>query len=330
MPLHFIWGDEDYLIEKEIKRLKKEVLGDNYDALNFRSLDNPDFATFDEALRTSPMFFGDVLYLIKCDKYFLETKSKIKLEDDQISALCDSFKSVSDRIHVILLCPIAKGETKKPDSRKKIYKELAKVAQIKHFPSFKAYEDYKIAPVLIELAKEKKLTLKTDTACLLVQICGPSIRVLDSQLEKIKLSIYPQENVTPQNIRDICLAGEDIFTLPDLILRKDYTQALEQISKIIQKSHYLEVLSFLQTSFSNLLKIKVFSNSLSPYEISQKVGQHEFVVKKNLEKLAKVPFEDVLNFKLNLLEAEFLLKTSQSDPILAFSKAMFGGCNDCR
>ena len=79
MPLYFFWGEEDYLIEKEVKTLKNKVLGDNFDALNFRVLDNPDFMTFDEALRSSPMFFGNIFYVIKCDKYFLESKSKIRL-----------------------------------------------------------------------------------------------------------------------------------------------------------------------------------------------------------------------------------------------------------
>ena len=80
MPLYFFWGEEDYLIEREVRALRQRVLGDGFDALNYRVLDNPDFNTFDEALRTSPMFFGEILYVIKCDKYFLESKTKAKLE----------------------------------------------------------------------------------------------------------------------------------------------------------------------------------------------------------------------------------------------------------
>ena len=47
MPLYFFWGEEDYLIEKEVKTLKKKILGDSFDALNYRTLDNPDFTEFD-------------------------------------------------------------------------------------------------------------------------------------------------------------------------------------------------------------------------------------------------------------------------------------------
>ena len=282
MPLYFFWGEEDYLIEKEVKTLKNKVLGDNFDALNFRVLDNPDFMTFDEALRSSPMFFGNIFYVIKCDKYFLESKSKIKIDDKQTAMLCESLEYVADGVCVVLLCQTPRGEKKKPDSRKKIYKTVAKVAQIKEFPAYRAYEDYKIAPIIKNLAKEKDVTISNDVISLLIQYCGASIRNLDMQLEKLKISCYPKKEITSELVKEACFAGVDIFLLPDLILKKDFTSALEQITKMLEKSHYLEILAFLQTSFTNLLKTKIFSKSLSSFDISRKTGQNEFVVKKNI------------------------------------------------
>ena len=323
MPLYFFSGEEDYLIEKEIKTLRQKVLGANCDALNYRVLDNPDFAAFDEALRTSPMFFGSVFYLIKCDRYFLETKNKIKLDDKQNAMLCDSFENVAEGVHIALVCPIERGSGKKPDSRKKIYKAIAKTAAIKDFPAFRAYEDYKIAPVLKNLAKEKDIILANDVIPLLIEYCGAQIRVLDAQLEKLKLYAHPKKQINTDMVRDVCFFGEDIFSLPDLILKKDYTKALEQISKILQKSHYLEVLGFMQTSFLNLLKTKIFSQSMAPAEISRKTGQHEFVVKKNLEKLRNIDTKELLRLKLNLSEVEYLLKSGQIEPMSAFSTMLY-------
>ena len=121
-------------------------------------------------------------------------------------------------------------------------------------------------------------------------------------------------------LKVVCLVGEDIFSISDLILKKDYTLALEKISKILQKSHYLEILGFLQTSITNLLKTKVYSSSCSSLDISRKTGQHEFVVKKNLEKLKKTDLKELLRLKLNLTNAEYMLKTGQIDPMGAFCK----------
>ena len=323
MPLYFFWGEEDYLIEKEVKSIKNKVLGDNFDALNFRVLDNPDFLTFDEALRSSPMFFGDILYVIKCDKYFLDTKGKAKLDDKQNDILCESLLNIAQGVHIVLLCQIPRGEKKKPDSRKKIFKTVSKVAQVKEFPAYRAYEDYKIAPVLKELAKEKDILISNDVILLLIQYCGASIRALDAQLEKLKLYCYPQKQITTDMVKNVCFAGDDIFLLPDLILKKDYTSSLEHISKMLEKSHYLEILAFLQTSFTNLLKTKVYSNAMSSFDISRKTGQHEFVVKKNLEKLRNIDVNELLRLKLNLTNAEYLLKSGQIEPMAAFCDVFF-------
>ena len=83
MPIHFLWGDEDFLIERSINKLKKEILGDDVNELNYRAVDNPNFSLFSELIRTNAMMFGDIVVQIKCQKYFLETKTKEKLDDKQ-------------------------------------------------------------------------------------------------------------------------------------------------------------------------------------------------------------------------------------------------------
>lgn len=321
MPLYFFWGEEDYLIEKEIKALKKKVLGNEFDALNYRVLNNPEFSVFDEALRTMPMFFGEVFYLIRCDKYFLETKTKQKLDDKQIAQLIESLNNIADRVHFVLHCPIVRGEGKKPDSRKKLYKAVAKLTEIKEFPAYKAYEDYKIAPILKKLAQEKDITLSQDVILHLIQTCGASIRDLDTQLEKLKLFAYPQKEITKNMVEEVTNSSEDIFNLPDLLIKKDFTNALFMVAKILDKSHYLEVLAFLQTSVIRLLKIKLYSKTLNSMDISRKVGQHEFVVKKNMEKLKSINFDELLNLKINLTMAEYYLKSGQMEPLCAFRYA---------
>ena len=104
-----------------------------------------------------------------------------------------SFKNGEQGVHIMLLFQMPRGEKKNPNSRKKIYKALASCAQIKEFPAYRAYEEYKIAPVLKTLAKEKDITLANDVISLLIQYCGANIRDLDMQLEKIKAECIPKK-----------------------------------------------------------------------------------------------------------------------------------------
>lgn len=323
MPLHFFWGEEDFNIELELNKLKGAVLKNEISPLNYRTLDNPDFAKLDEALRSSPMMFGDVLYIIKINKYFMDGGKKYTLDDKEIEELIRAMENISPSVFVVFLCHVEKGSRKKPDSRKKLYKAVAKFGEIHEFAAFKPYEDYKIAPWIKTNAKSKGIELSPDATSTLIQISGASLRDLDTQLEKLKLMAHPDVKITKKMVEDITSVNQDIFSLCDLILEKNYETALNEISNLLEKSHYLEVLAFLQTSILKLLQTKLYSKKISGFELAKKLGQHEFVVKKNLEKLSKITLEELIRLKLNLTNSEFKLKTGTiSDPILAFELAM--------
>ena len=57
-----------------------------------------------------------------------------------------------------------------------------------------------------------------------------------------------------------------------------------------------------------------------------KLNQNEYVLKKNIEKLAKVSLDDLINLKTNLTYAEYNLKSGViKDPLTAYELAFFGG-----
>lgn len=326
MPIHFLWGDEDYLIERAANKIKQEILGKDINPLNYRAVDNPNFSLFSELLRTNAMMFGDIVIQIKCPKYFLESKNKEKLDDKQTQELINALNDISDRVHLILICPTPRGEKKKPDSRKKLYKEIQKLTKPLEFPSYRSYEEYKLIPVIKKMADEIGLKINQSEASLLIQTSGASLRDISCQLEKLKLYAHPQTLITSDMINNIVSSNSDIFSLADLILKKDWARAINLINEILQKEHFLPSLAFLQTTITNLLKTKLYQGTMSTFDLAVKLNQNEFVVKKNMEKLAKTALEDLINLKINLTYAEYNLKTGAiKDPITAYEMAFLGG-----
>ncbi len=326
MPVYLFWGDEDFTLEKEINNIKEEVLkirdGGEISPLNYRCLDNPDFKTLIDALCTQPMMFGDVVYKIRADKYFLETTKKIKLDDKQTDEIIKALGLVSERVHVILTCPIDKGDRKKPDSRKKIYKAVQKAGSIKEFTAFKAYEEYKILPVLKQMVQKAGLKADSTVLTMIIRQIGPSLRDLNTALDKIKLIIHPDNNITAEVVEKLGGESQNIFLISDLILEKKFDKALFEISNILNKSHYLEILAFLQSSFSKLLITKVYSKTASSFDIARKTGQNEYIVKKSLEKLRAISTDELIRIKQNLTQAEYEIKSGIKEPLLAFECAL--------
>lgn len=318
MPLSFFWGEEDFLIEREIKKLKTSFLQNEISELNYKTVDNPDFATLVMLLRAQPMMFGNLLCVIKMDRYFLEGGKKITLDDKQTEELIEALALISDKIHIVMTCLIPRGERKKPDARKKFYKAIQKSAVMQEFPAYKPYEDYKILPVLKNLLKDFNLKASNEALNKIISRNGPYIRDLYTALEKISLYVYPDNFINEKVVDNLYSTSQNIFALSDLILNKKYETALSEISNMLQKSHYLEILAFLQSTFSKILAVKIYSTKMSCFEIAKNTGQNEYAVKMTLNKIKNTHLAELIKLKQNLTRAEFEIKTGEKEPMTAF------------
>ena len=74
---------------------------------------------------------------------------------------------------------------------------------------------------------------------------------------------------------------------------------------------------------SNFIRTKIYlKNKMSAMDIAIKLNQNEYLVMKNIEKLAKINLDELINLKLNLLKAEYCLKTGTiKDPITTYEMA---------
>lgn len=324
MPIHFLWGDEDYLIERTVKKIKKDVLKDDVNELNYKAVDKPSFSLFSELIRTNAMMFGDVVIQIKCANFFLETKDKEKIDEKETLELVNGLKNVSDRVHLILICETPKGEKRKPDSRKKLYKELIKITTPQEFSTFRNYEETKVLPFVKKMADELKIKISTNDILTLIRTSGTYLRDLYNQLEKLKLFAYPKDTVTSEMIKEIATSKEDLTIFMDLVLQKKYSTALNLIAQILQREEYAPSLAFVQANLSSLVKTKIYSSKLSKFDMAAKLGVHPFIVEKNLEKLAKISLEDLVNLKINFTNAEYQLKSGMlKDALCAYELALF-------
>lgn len=325
MPLYLFWGDEDYLIDKEISKLKQSVLKGDINALNYKRYDNPKFQELESILRTTPMLFGDSLHIIKAEKYFLNQK-KQHLTDEETAILIKDFELVSDRVHIVFTCQIPKKEDKKPDARKKIYKALDKLGKISQFSSFRDYEDWKYVPVIQEIAKEKEIDISKDTIKTLVEISGTYLIDIDSQLEKLKLYAYPNKKITTDMVEKISIVNEDVFALVDLMINSNCETFIEKLTNLLEKSHYLEIIALLQTMIQKFVQMKYYSQNMSTYEVASKLGQNPKRAEIDLAKISTISLKKLVQIKQNLTMAEFKLKSGEiSDPLLAFEQVMLGG-----
>ena len=309
MAVFLFHGQEEYLINKEIKKLKSELLDSSFISMAYKVFDNPPFATLLECIQSAPLMFGNTLSLISVEKYLVG--NKLSLDDKQIESLDYALANISPSVNIIFVCKIPRDEQKKPDSRKKIFKTLSKYSQVREFAQYRNY-DKQLPTEIQKMAKEKDLTISSDSISTLVEQLGVNLTLLDSELEKLKVAIHPKKAVDSASIKKYCTSVDDVFILADLIIEGNKNEVLKQYNLLTEKKHPLEIFAFLQTNFQKFLVIKNYEKKMSAADIGSKLRLHEFIVKKTQEKLRKTSLEKLIKIRENLIEVEYKIKTGQT------------------
>ena len=309
MAVFLFYGQEEYLMEKEIKKLKNELLDASFMSMSYKVFDNPDFNTLMDCVQSAPLMFGNTLTIINIEKYLIG--NKMSLDDKQIDSVNYALSNLSDNVNIIFVCKIARDENKKPDSRKKLYKTLSKYSQVREFAQYRSY-DKQLQSEILKMAKEKDLTISSDNVSFLIEQLGVNLTLIDSELEKLRIAIHPNKAINQNAIKKYCTSSEDVFILADLIIQGNKNEILKQYDLLTEKRHPLEIFSVLQSNFQRFVFVKNYEKKMSTKDIASKLKLHEFVVMKMQEKLRKISLDKLLKIRENLINAEYKLKTGQS------------------
>ena len=305
MAVYFFYGGEDFNIEQEIEKLKKG-LDKNFLEMSFKTYDNPKFPDLISILRTQPMMFGKMLVVINCLDYFSKT-----FDDKEIKQIAEVLEENNDNLDIVFVAQLKRDEGKKLDSRKKFFKTLSKY-NAQEFAVIPTYKTAELEGWIIKQAKAKKLKMDTGAATAMISQIGNNLRQLDTELDKLQLMAYPQNVVTPDMVKEICISNEDLFAFSDYLLEGKKDLALREYRKLLEKKYCMEIVSTLQTMLRRWIILKAKSSECTPMELSRLTGQHEYVVKLTLQKLKKTNLKDLVKLKQNITEAEFKIKSGQA------------------
>lgn len=305
MAVYFFYGEEDFNIEQEIEKLKKG-LDKNFLEMSFKTYDNPKFPDLISILRTQPMMFGKMLVVINCLDYFSKT-----FDDKEMKQIAEALEENNDNLDIVFVAQLKRDEGKKLDSRKKFFKTLSKY-NAQEFAVIPTYKTAELEGWIIKQAKAKKLKMDTGAATAMISQIGNNLRQLDTELGKLQLMAYPQNVVTPDMVKEICISNEDLFAFSDYLLEGKKDLALREYRKLLEKKYCMEIVSTLQTMLRRWIILKAKSSECTPMELSRLTGQHEYVVKLTLQKLKKTNLKDLVKLKQNITEAEFKIKSGQA------------------
>ncbi|MBO6272174.1 DNA polymerase III subunit delta [bacterium] len=316
MGVYFFLGDEDYLIDKELLKYR-EKLDKNFSEMNYVVHNKLDYTELISVLRTQPMMFGKMMIVLNCSELLKEGSRRVDLlsatfDDKQIDEISSALENNSEMLDIFFVEKYPKDDKKKkPDSRRKIFKALSKYNK-QEFLSIPTYKTAELSAIINKMAKSKKVKINNDAIEALIASKGNDLRAFDTELDKLQLLAYPETTITADMVNQICTSNQDLFNLTDYIMLGNKSLALIELRKLLSKKHPMEILSPIQTMLKKWIYIKLHAKTMTKGEIGQKVGMHEFVVQKTLDKLKNTKTKDLVDLKCNLTEAEYRIKSGQA------------------
>ena len=331
--LFFFWGQEDFLINSEIEKIKSENIDKNFEAMAYKHIYEPCFNDVINAISSLPMMFGNIMHVIDVNKFFLgkekdsEDESNDTIDDFALKQLEKALESKSDKNIVVLRCIIPYDSKKKVDTRKKLYKIISKFATEKQFSIYREF-DKNLISVIADLGKQSGLKLSSSVISAIIGQMGTKLGVINSELQKLSITLYPEKEPTINDIEKICTRNDDVFSILQALFKNDTGKAIWELRKSLEKVSVPEIMGALQYSLRNFTIIKAYFNRIGKSGLSQWLHVHEFVIGKNYELMSDFSGKKLLKLKNNLIKTEYTIKTGNcASPENALEMAIMEVCD---
>ncbi len=314
-PVYFLYGDEEFLMEESLARLKEafrcaedgELRLDEFDALK----DEIDLII--DSAETVTMGGGRRLIIVR-NATLLNAASQKKLiqymkspNSSTVFVIVAHFPEPRDQYP---------GKTLAKVESSQIFKVASVTCEIVKFSLRKASEKIPLEIWVNERFRQKGKQIKRQAIDLLIERVGDNIRELSSAIERICLYAGDANKIDVELIEMLTAstATKGIFELVDAVASRRKGLALNVLNKIMEQSENAErIFSLLLRQFRLISKVKTLSRKMSPRDIGERLKIPPFLVSKCLEQSRKFSadrlrslFEEFMKTNVELHSGRYL------------------------
>jgi len=325
MAIYLFYGEETYLLETRVKKIKKEyqqlILG-----INFIQIDDTNVEELIADLETPAFGFDKKLIIAKNTGIFKKEKKTTK---------SDSKKKKVDDIKLPLNEKIAKyiqGNLEELKNtvdlvfveqevdKNALYQTIEKVGEVKEFALLKLPD---LIANIKKITVAYKVNIDDATAKYLVECCGTSMQYLINELRKLIEYKGENSNITKQDIDLLCTKQIQavIFDLTDNLGKKEISKALEVYNGLISNKEPIQkILITLYNHFKKLYIIKIAEKynedvatamNLKPNQlflVSKYKTQARYFETQELREVLEALIDLDANYKIGLISLEIGLE----------------------
>ena len=251
--LYLLYGQETYLLEDFVKKIKK-TFDKLIEGINFIKIDETNVNQLISNIETPSFGFDKKLIIVKDTGLF---KKEGKKKNNTLASLVDRISDyIKDNAEIVKQDNIIVFIESEAD-KNKLYKTIEEYGKVVNFEPEKL-------PVLIKrikaISSAYNVQITDYDAQYLVECCGTNLQDIINELRKLIEYTSSGEKITKESIDLLVTKQIDsvIFDLTDNLGKKDIKKAMEVFYNLIyQKEPVQKILITLYNHFKKLYLVKV-------------------------------------------------------------------------
>lgn len=309
--IYVLYGTQEYLIDKKIKELTKNI--DKLEIDEF-DLENNNIKQIIDAASTFSLFSTNKTIIVR--NSFVFSSNKKGIDDKDITLLQKYIEKPNENTTIIFVV-----SNEKLDARKKIVTIVKKTGTVLEFNEIK-----NINSLVNEMIKPYKIS--TNQINMLINRVGDNLYILEHEIEKLKTYKNDDLLITDDDIANVInkSVNTDIFYLIDNIINRNMNEALECYYELIKIGEEpIKILVLLANQFRLMYQVKELSKKgYRIFDIMDLLDQKQYPIQKAIQKGYNYDSKILLEYLDKLATLDIGIKNGKIDKNMGLELFILG------
>ena len=265
MSIQLLYGEEKYLLETKLKKMKKEF-GELIKGINFILIDESNVSEIISDIETPAFGYEKKLIIARDTGLFKKEKKTTKAKDtdtepkkqntfvDKLAKyIVDNQNLFSNDVTLIFV--------EEEPEKNALYKAIEKIGEVEEFESLKLPQ---LVDNIIKISSAYKVKIDKDTAKYFIECCGTNMQDLINEIRKLIEYAGTDGIITKEAIDKLSIKQIEsvIFDLTDNLGKRDIEKSLEVLNNLLYaKEPIQKILITLYNHFKKLYIVKIAERS---------------------------------------------------------------------
>lgn len=303
MSVHLLYGEEIYLLETKLKRIKKDF-GELVKGINFIQIDDTNVQELIADIETPAFGYEKKLIVARNTGLFKKEKKTAKGQELVINKLVTKIAEYIDGNIALINDAVELIFVEEEAEKNSLYKTIEKNGEVIEFALLKLPE---LVQNIQKICMAYKVKIDNATAKYFIECCGTNMQDLINEIRKLIEFVGQDGVITTKEVDLLSIKQIDsvIFDLTDNLGKKDTRKAMEVLNNLIyEKEPIQKILITLYNHFKKLYIVKIAEENRKDLAIAMKLKPNQLFLttkyKMQAKYFSKHEIENIMEEFINL------------------------------